>query len=184
MLDMDSPPEELKRAGNEHRQFIPVNAYPTKDGFIYIAIGSDAQWARFVSEPMFRGLAEERYRGNEGRRAGKEALHAAMGAITALHDASAVAGVLRQAAIPHSRITPIEEVNDLPFVAESALSTEAPDGRTIRLPPPAVPTPYLESVKGVLPFAPAYGEQTDALLTEIGLTPERTAQLREEGVVA
>ncbi|MCP3957393.1 MAG: CoA transferase, partial [bacterium] len=25
MLDMGSPPEELRRAGNEHRQFIPVN---------------------------------------------------------------------------------------------------------------------------------------------------------------
>jgi crotonobetainyl-CoA:carnitine CoA-transferase CaiB-like acyl-CoA transferase len=36
MLDMGSPPSELQRAGNEHRQFIPVNAYPTRDGFIYV----------------------------------------------------------------------------------------------------------------------------------------------------
>jgi crotonobetainyl-CoA:carnitine CoA-transferase CaiB-like acyl-CoA transferase len=43
MLDMGSPPSEIKRAGNEHRQFIPVNAYRTADGFIYVAIGSDAQ---------------------------------------------------------------------------------------------------------------------------------------------
>ena len=53
MLDMGSPPSELKRSGNEHRQFIPVNAYRTKDGYIYLAIGSDAQWKRLVSQPMF-----------------------------------------------------------------------------------------------------------------------------------
>ena len=38
MLDMGSPPDELKRSGNEHRQFIPTNAYPTADGFIYLAV--------------------------------------------------------------------------------------------------------------------------------------------------
>ena len=50
MLDLGSPPLELKRSGNEHRQFIPVNAYATKDGFIFLAIGSDAQWHRFVQQ--------------------------------------------------------------------------------------------------------------------------------------
>ena len=53
MLDMGSPPSELRRAGNEHRQFIPVNAYPTRDGFIYVAVGSDIQWSRLVREPIF-----------------------------------------------------------------------------------------------------------------------------------
>ena len=53
MLDMGSPPEELKRAGNEHRQFIPVNAYRSKDGYVYMAIGSDAQWHRFTKMTMF-----------------------------------------------------------------------------------------------------------------------------------
>ena len=35
MLDMGSPPAELRRNGNKHRQFIPVNAYRTEDGFVY-----------------------------------------------------------------------------------------------------------------------------------------------------
>ena len=46
---------------------------------------------------------------------------------------------LRRAAIPHAPITPIEEVNDLPFVRRRrALRTTTPDGRMMRLPPPAV----------------------------------------------
>ncbi|MHC4974572.1 MAG: CaiB/BaiF CoA transferase family protein [Planctomycetota bacterium] len=184
MLDMDSPPAELRRAGNEHRQFIPVNAYPTADGYMYVAIGSDAQWQRFVEQPMFAGLDAERYRSNEGRRTHKVELHAAIGDVTRRHPAAKVAEALAAASIPHAPITPIEGVMALPFVAANALRTQTPDGRTVRLPPPAVPTPHLDSIAGEIPFAPAYGEHTDAVLAEAGVTAEEIASLRQEGVIA
>ena len=75
MLDMGSPPDELRRNGNKHRQFIPVNSYPTSDGFIYIALGSDVQWSRFARHAMFASLDEDRFRTNEGRRADQGSLH-------------------------------------------------------------------------------------------------------------
>ncbi len=184
MLDMGSPPSELKRSGNEHRQFIPVNAYRTSDGFIYMAIGSDAQWARITAKPMFTSLGEERYATNEGRRKDKTELHAAIEEITRKHTSAEVSEVLTDAAIPHSPITPIEEVPNLPFVSSSALKTAAPDGRTVRLPPPAVSTDYLGEVQGTLPFAPSYGEHTDSILGEVGLSSSEIASLRERGVVA
>jgi len=183
MLDMGSTPEDIRRNGNEHRQFIPVNSYPTADGFIYVAIGSDAQWSRFVREEMFAPLDQERFQTNEGRRADKDELHRAIGAITSTRAAAEVAEVLARAAIPNSPITPIEGVADLPFVAESALSTKTPDGRTVRLPPPAVPTPHLEEVAHALPFAPAYGEHTDSILAEIGFSSAEVERLHEGGIV-
>ena len=183
MLEMGSAPAEVTRAGNEHRQFIPVNAYPTSDGFLYVAIGSDAQWQRLVATPLFASLADARHASNEGRRANKAALHAAIGRITAAHPAAAVAAVLAGAEIPHAPITPIERVMDLPFVAPALLSTRAPDGRVIRLPPPATATPHLETCDGELPFAPAYGEHTDAILAEVGLGAAEIARLRAEGTV-
>lgn len=184
MLDMGSPPEELRRSGNEHRQFIPVNAYATKDGFIYMAIGSDAQWYRFVRQAMFASLDEERFASNEGRRKDKKELHSAIETITRSHTSEEVSRILTKAAIPHSPITPIEKVADLPFVASEALRTTAPDGRTVRLPPPAVLTEYLIQQNKELPFAPAYGEHTDALLAEIGLSSEEILSLRNQGIVA
>jgi len=183
MLDMDSPSSELKRSGNEHRQFIPVNAYPTKDGFIYMAIGSDAQWSRFVKQPLFAFLNEERFATNEGRRKDKAELHKSIEAITQQHPSDKIAKVLAEAGIPHSPITPIEDVPNLPFVSSNALRTTTPDGRTVRLPPPAVETDYLRQIKGTLPFAPAYGEHTDAILGEVGLSPSEIVSLRERGVV-
>jgi crotonobetainyl-CoA:carnitine CoA-transferase CaiB-like acyl-CoA transferase len=184
MLDMGSPPSELKRSGNEHRQFIPVNAYKTNDGYVYMAIGSDAQWHRFTKMPMFASLEQERFDHNEGRRKDRKELHALIEEITKQHTSSDVSKVLIEATIPHSPITPIEEVPDLPFVASTALRTTTPDGKPVRLPPPAVMTDYLEKLGGELPFAPSFGEHTDAVLGEIGISASRIDELREKGVVA
>jgi crotonobetainyl-CoA:carnitine CoA-transferase CaiB-like acyl-CoA transferase len=184
MLEMGSPPAELKRSGNEHRQFIPVNAYRTSDGYVYVALGSDAQWCRFVQQPIFAGLDQERYATNEGRRKDKKELHASIEAITRQHTSEEVSGILKESAIPHSPITPIEKVAILPFVASTALKTVSPDGRTVRLPPPAVMTEELEMRKRTLPFSPAYGEHTNSLLVEIGLSDSEIAVLKDRGIVA
>ncbi len=184
MLDMGSPPSELKRSGNEHRQFIPVNAYRTQDGFIYIAIGSDAQWNRLVKNSLFASLGHDRFATNEGRRENKSELHQAIEAITRRHTSAKISQVLSEAAIPHSPITPIEEIPNLPVFKASALRTVTPGGKSVRLPPPAVPTEHLEQCQKRLAFAPAYGEHTDAILKEAGLHADEIAELRDRGVVA
>ncbi|MBN2497327.1 MAG: CoA transferase [Deltaproteobacteria bacterium] len=184
MLDLDTAPAELKRSGNEHRLFVPVNAYRTADGHIYVAIGSDAQWNRVTRDPMFASLVDERYANNTGRRENRRELHAAIEAITSRHPSAEVAAVLAAASIPHAPITRIEQVADLPFVAGKALRTTTPDGRAVRLPPPATATEHLDRLGGELPFAPSYGEHTDALLAEIGLSAREISSLREGGIIA
>ncbi len=183
MLDMGCEPDDIRRSGNQHRQFIPVNAYPTRDGFTFMAVGSDAQWARLTEQPMFASLAQDRFLRNEHRRDHKEDLHRLIGEITAESPAADIAAVFASAAIPHSPITKIEDVADLPFVRETALRTTLPDGRSVRLPPPAVPTEHLAMVDGELPFSPSYGADTDAVLAEIGLRDGEITTLREKGVV-
>ena len=184
MLDMGSKPEELRRNGNEHRQFIPVNSYPTADGYIYMALGSDAQWARFIAEPMFAALDQERYASNEGRRVHKDELHATIAAITGKFASAEVAAALDRATVPQSPITPIDEVADLEFVAKTTMRTQTPDGRTVRLTPPATATAYLESIDNCLPFAPEFGEHTRSVLAEIGLEAAAIAALADSGVIA
>lgn len=184
MLEMGSPPSEIRRHGNRHRQFIPVDAFPTKDGFIHIAIGSDVQWARFTATEMFSSLAHENWKSNEGRREAQEKLYTDIGQITHKHTLAPIADVLDQAGIPHSPITPIEQVADLEFVKKTALKTVTPEGKDIRLPPPAVMTPHLENIGREIPFAPSYGEQTDSVLLEAGLSEQEISELRAKGVVA
>jgi itaconate CoA-transferase len=184
MLDMGSTGAELRRSGNEHRQFIPTNAYPTADGFIYMAVGSDAQWQRLTAREPFTVLARPELATNEGRRAAKNELHASISAITSRRPAADVARALAAAQIPHAPITPIERVMDLDCLRGVLLSTTTPDGRRIRLPPPAVQTDWLDEQKREVPFAPAYGAQTDSVLAEVGVSPDETRALRARGVVA
>lgn len=184
LLDMGSTPDELRRNGNKHRQFFPVNAYRTGDGYVYLAVGSDAQWARLVAEPMFAELDQERFATNEGRRAGQDELHALIDEVTGRHPAAAVSAALERAAVPHSPITPVEEIMELPFFAESALHTITPEGRRVRLPPPAVAVDHLEAAGRELPFPPSYGEHTDVVLGEAGFTPAQVRELRAAGTVA
>lgn len=184
MLEMGVPASDLRRSGNEHRQFIPTNAYPTSDGFVYLAIGSDAQWRRLAETPLFASLDQERYQTNEGRREGRVELHASMAEITGARTLGDVAEVLGGAAIPHAPITPIEGVMELPFLKDLLLRTRTPDGRTVRLPPPAVATDHLEACGGELGFAPSYGGDTDDVLGEVGVSADEIRGLRAGGVIA
>lgn len=184
MLDMGSAPDEIRRNGNAHRQFIPTNSYPTSDGFVFMAIGSDVQWARLCQSPAFAALADERYRTNEGRRADRDSLHQKIGALTSKLTQAAVQEALSAAEIPHAPITPIEGVFDLPFVKERLRTTKAPDGRTVRLPPAAVDTAFLEEHGRALPFAPGYGEHTESVLREVGATDQEIVAMRKDEVIA
>ncbi|MBI4956665.1 MAG: CoA transferase [Myxococcales bacterium] len=184
LLDMGSPPDELRRSGNEHRNFLPTNAYPTADGMLYLAVGSDAQWARLVAQPLFRAIADPAVATNEGRRERRSELFRALSAITSAHPTDVVAAALRAAGVPNAPVTPIEGVMELPFVASALLTTTAPDGQTVRLPPPAVATEWLAERHQELAFAPGYGEHTDSVLAEIGVDAGEREDLRRRGVTA
>jgi crotonobetainyl-CoA:carnitine CoA-transferase CaiB-like acyl-CoA transferase len=181
LLDFDCRPDEVTRAGNEHRKFIPTNVYPVRDGFVYLAIGSDVQWRRLTALPRFAALANEVRQTNEGRHAEREAIHRELAAITVRGSADDVLADLRAATIPATRILDIHQVSELPLLAERLTRTRLPDGRAVRLPPMAAEPP---GALRELPLAPRYGEHTDAVLAEAGLRAEEIRSLRGEGVIA
>jgi crotonobetainyl-CoA:carnitine CoA-transferase CaiB-like acyl-CoA transferase len=90
---------------------------------------------------------------------------------------------LEAAQVPVSPITPARDVADIPELAPSLLYTVRPDGRRVRLPPPAVEPGTLPADR-TFPFPPRYGEHTDAVLDEVGVSAEELARLRGAGVIA
>jgi crotonobetainyl-CoA:carnitine CoA-transferase CaiB-like acyl-CoA transferase len=113
LLDFNCDPSEITRCGNEHRKFIPTNVYPTADGFIYMAIGSDVQWRRLTEIPWFAPVANATRATNEGRVREREAIHRDMAAATRRVATADIAAAFRQATIPHAAI------NDIPAVRET-----------------------------------------------------------------
>jgi phenylsuccinyl-CoA transferase len=181
LIDFDCRPDEITRAGNEHRKFIPTNVYPTRDGFVYLAIGSDVQWRRLTAIPKFAIVGNEVRQTNEGRHAQREAIHRDMAAVTLQHTADEILADLRGATIPATRIHDIRQTRELPALREKLTRTVMPDGRTIHMPPMAVDLPEGFSL---LDFAPKYGQHTASVLAEAGLATGEIQSLYGAGVVA
>lgn len=181
LTDMGCQPDEITRAGNEHRKFVPSNVYPTRDGFIYLAIGSDVQWRRLTAIPKFAPVGNEIRTTNQGRIAERESLHRDMAAVTAQFSADELLENLRSATIPVTRIFDIRQVRELPQLRDKLLRTKLPDGREVRMPPLAVDWP---SARSTYAFPPKYGQHTRTILAEAGVAETEIESLFSAGVVA
>jgi len=181
LLDFGCQPAEITRAGNEHRKFIPTNVYPTRDGYVFLAIGSDVQWRRLCAIPKFARLASEVRATNEGRHAEREAIHRDIAAVSADHTADEILADLRAAVIPATRILDLQQVRELPQLRDKLTRTVLPDGRGVRMQPMAVDRPDAGRTLG---FAPRYGEHTRGVLAEAGLAGDEIDTLYGAGVVA
>jgi crotonobetainyl-CoA:carnitine CoA-transferase CaiB-like acyl-CoA transferase len=181
LVDFDCQPNEITRAGNEHRKFIPTNVYPAQDGFIYMAIGSDVQWRRLTEIPKFAPIANEVRKTNEGRHKERAQIHADIAAVTHKYPAAEIAVDLKRATIPNTLIHDIPMVRDLPALKDRLTTTVTPAGRTVRMQPMAVDR---ADARTALPFPARYGEHTRAVLHEAGFADSDVEALRMAGVIA
>ena len=138
LMDFDCEPWEVTRAGNEHRKFVPTNVYPGRDGFFYMAIGSDVQWRRLTGLPRFASLATEERLTNEGRIRDRRKLQRDIAALTATMGAEEMMADLRAATIPHARINGVAAVRELEALRERLTTTTMPGGKRVRMQPMAV----------------------------------------------
>ncbi|MDK9722863.1 MAG: CoA transferase [Rhodospirillales bacterium] len=179
LIDLGCDASEIGRAGNQHRKFVPTNAYPAKDGFVYIAIGSDGQWRKFTEIPKFNVLANGLRETNEGRTQDRDRLIADIAIETAKYPKAELVADLAKAGIAHSEINTVPQTRSMKAVMDKLTATNLPDGQTLRLQPKAVdhagtPTAFA--------YPPAYGANTQSLLSEAGFSDTETAALISNGV--
>jgi crotonobetainyl-CoA:carnitine CoA-transferase CaiB-like acyl-CoA transferase len=181
LIDFGCATDEITRAGNEHRKFIPTNVYPARDGFVYLAIGSDVQWRRLTASPRFAAVANDVRVTNEGRHKERVAIHRDMAAITVNFGVEEILQDLRAATIPATRIFDIRHVRDMPQLRSKLTQTNLPDGRTVMMQPPAVDPP------GGVPamrFPAKYGADTQRILAEAGFGAAEVEGFRRDGLIA
>jgi itaconate CoA-transferase len=181
LIDFDCEPNEITRSGNEHRKFIPTNVYPAKDGFVYMAIGSDVQWQRLTAVPKFAPVANPVRVTNEGRHKERQAIHRDMAAVTCRHTVAELLDDLRSATVPATRIFDIRQVQDLPQLRKKLTQTIMPDGKVVRMQPMAVD---IAAAASNLAFPPKYGGDTRRVLGEAGCTEVEIDALAAQGVIA
>lgn len=175
----------ISRRGNTHEFFAPVSVFETKDGFVYIAVGNDRQWASMVELEPFRELKEPAYERNEGRIKDVERLNQRLAEIFKGLKTQEVIEMFQSITVPVSKIRSIQEVLEDPLVRTKLLRSKDPrTGVEIVLAPAPYRTHFLCQSHGTLSFPPRFGEHNGLYYGErLGISPETLKKLKEDGVI-
>jgi len=171
-------------AGSALPGIAPSNAYPCRDGWVLVAGNGDSIFKRLMTAIGRDDLANDpALAGNTGRVAQVARIDGAIGEWTARHEVAAVLDTLTAAQVPAGRIYNARDIAEDPhYRARGMLQTvRSADGLTVEV-PGIVPT-LSRTPGGITRRAPTLGEDTEAVLREVGVTAQQLAQLRERGVV-
>ncbi len=176
--------EEITRRGNTHQFFAPVSVFPTKDSYVYIAVGNDRQFKAMVEIPEFQSLDRPEYAKNLGRIKAVDQLNQAIAEITRQMDTAELIAKFNAIRLPISKIQTIPEVIADPLVKPNLLkATDPQSGLTITLAPPPHPTPFLQANNNTLSFPPRFGEHNQEIYQGLGVSPEELQTLKNDGVI-
>lgn len=171
--------ERITRKGNTHQFFAPVSVFATRDGYVYVAVGNDQQWAALTAIPAFAELAGSAYVRNAGRIAEAPRLHRELAERFAGFTTAEALALLHAAGVPISRVNTLADVVADPLVAGTLVRVKDPrTGLGIVLPaPPAGDPPPLS-------FPPRVGEHNEKIYGGLlGYSDERLADLRKRRII-
>ena len=172
-------------AGSALPGIAPTNAYLCKDGCALIAGNGDSIFKRLMTAIGREDLGADPSLGsNAGRVKRVEELDAAIGAWTARLSVVEVLEALDAAAVPAGRIYTIEDIaSDPHYLARGMLAeVQMNDGTLLKVPGMV---PKLSRTPGAhRRNAPHLGQDTDAVLTELGISAEQIQAMRQRGIVA
>ena len=164
----------------------PSNAYLcSDDGYALIAGNGDSIFKRLMKEIGRDDLGSDPTLSDNAGRVGRVTeIDAAIGQWTAQRSVDAVLAALDQAAVPAGRIYTVADIAADPhYLARGMLaSVQMDDGSTLSVPGIV---PKLSATPGShRRNAPALGQDTEAVLREVGLSEAQISALRQRGVVA
>ncbi len=173
-------------AGSALPGIAPSNAYPCADGgYALVAGNGDSIFKRLMTAIGRADLASDpALADNTGRVARVAEIDAAIGQWTAQRSVDEVLAVLAGASVPAGRIYTVADIAADPHYQARGMLDEIRMSDGTRLALPGI-VPKLSLTPGAhRRNAPTLGQDSDAVLREIGLTSPQIAALRQRGIVA
>ena len=168
-----------RRTGNAHPNIQPQRVFACRDGDVVLAIGNDAQFARFAQAIGRPELArDERFATNASRVRHQEDLVRVIGEAFSAMTRQELVARLDGADVPCGPINSIPEALRDPQVEHRGLRIEVGG-----VPQVASPFRFREAPIAYHRPPPALGEHTAEILGDIGLGAAEIEQLRKEGVL-
>src|SRR5690554_4647888 len=172
------------RAGAAHATIYPYGPFPAGDGAsIMLGLQNEREWASFCKSVLQRPelLEDERFTSNSRRVENREALRAIIVESFAELTADQVLQRLDEAPIANARVNDMHDVWNHPQLKARNRWTEitTPSGTVPALLPPGTSNDFTPRMDGV----PGLGQHTEAILQELGWSPDAIAALRSEGAI-
>jgi formyl-CoA transferase/CoA:oxalate CoA-transferase len=172
-----------RRFGSRHPSVAPYGAFPTRDGYLVVALTGDALWRRFCAALDREELAEDpRFARMADRIANRADLESLLEEFLAARTAEEWGRLMDAAGVPCSPINGIDTVLALPQVLQQALVIDLPreDIPDLRLPGPAIK--LRETPTAARRPPPRLGEHTTAILEELGFSNEHISRWRQSAL--
>jgi len=174
------------RHGNAHPNIVPYQAFATIDGHMILAIGNDAQFARFCALAGRPELsADARFATNAARVAHRADLVPAIAAIMAGKTTAQWVAALESEGIPCGPINTLDQVFADPQVRHRGLRESLPHPTAGSVDLVRCPIRYSHMRAGATTAPPLLGQHTTQVLTDLlGLDDGRLRALHEAGVIS
>ncbi len=173
-----------QRMGTAHPQLVPYQAFPTTDGFVFIAGGNQGLWERLCRAlDQHHLLEDQRFINNQSRVVNREACVTALSEAISQYPSTELLNLLKTAKVPCSPVNDFASVINEGQVDELGVLVRGTDTDYGDFKVPGLPF----SLSGYTPnppaTAPRIGEQSEQILAELGYDAGEITELRTAGVV-
>ena len=172
-------------AGSALPGIAPSNAYRCADGVVLIAGNGDSIFKRLMALMGRDDLGNDpELANNAGRVTRVQELDAAIEAWTQARSVTDVLVALAEASVPAGRVYTAKDIVEDPHyrARDMILKQRTRDGHEIEV--PGIVPKLMGTPGTVRSSAPNLGDDTDAVLAELGMSADQIAQLRNNKVVA
>ncbi|MFQ5830120.1 MAG: CaiB/BaiF CoA transferase family protein [Candidatus Methylomirabilia bacterium] len=174
-----------QRLGSAHPSIVPYRNFPCRDGqYVFIAAANDRLWARLCKGLGLDHVIEDpRFKTNLDRVANRAAVETLVAEAVKRYDREPLLGILDQAGVPAAPVNTIDRLMHDPQVEHLKLTEPVRHSRLGEISVIGPPLTASAMEPGVRTAAPVYGEHTDQILREHGLSDAEIAALRTKGVI-
>ena len=180
-LGTGSPP---RRSGARHASIAPYGPFAGADGeTVFLGLQNEREWVRFCEVALERPelATDPRFDANAKRLEHRDALDVAIHEVFSDLTADAIVERLDLAGIANARMRSMAQFAAHPQLAARGRWREAPSpAGPVRM---TIPPTTLDGVEPRMDAVPDVGEQTDAILAELGYAPETIDAWRTAGIV-
>ncbi len=174
-----------QRMGNGHPSIVPYQAFEAADGHVILAVGNDAQFARFCAIAGYPEWAgDPRFARNADRVRNRDVLVPLIADAMRMRGRADWLAVLEAGGIPCSPVNDIDEVFADPQVRARGLRVSVDHPARDALPMVASPLRLSATPVRYRSAPPMLGQHSEEVLRESGFSPREIDELRAHGVIS